>query len=595
MKIADKLILTVFGMFVTFWALGQEKDVDLMRCVDKLPIESVTLVTDRDYYLVGETLWFNAYVFIDGNVSGSLSKVLYVELFNNKKNVFIKQKFELENGKAKGNFTVPVEMNSGHYFIRAYTQYMRNFTEDQIFCKVLTIIHPQSEFSEVKPSEKLESEEMMTTVKPENPISFSVTTDQKKYDSRTPVSLSINGEIPSDLSIAVRRKGTGHEARELEQFFITNPWLQQFYPFLQEDCSGRNVPEETSETAMERLTWIPEIRGMTVTGMIRNKQTKKPVPDIYCISSVIGEVPQIHLSKTQKDGRFLFAFNHLEGEKDIFVAIRNDENRENEILINKDFSLSFPPMEPMILQFEKEQHALFEELYINAQLNQTFEMEEQQSAFPEDSPLPPAFNIGSPDLVVDIKEFIDIPTMPEIFRELIPSVTVRGKVGSRKLTVFDRDVYRSYDNPVVLLDNVPVTDIEKMLQLDPAKLKSIEVFNSNYFLGDYLFGGLISIRTNTEDFAGYKWTDESIFLPFSTISRSKAFEYPIYQTTSQKLDKKPDFRTLLFWNPEVQMNREKQDFTFYTSDATGTYEVIVRGFSSDGRPCIGVAEFEVVR
>ena len=45
----------------------------------------------------------------------------------------------------------------------------------------------------------------------------------------------------------------------------------------------------------------------------------------------------------------------------------------------------------------------------------------------------------------------------------------------------------------------------------------------------------------------------------------------------------PDFRNQLFWNPEVKLNNESNN-TFYTSDNSGLFEIVLEGFTKNGLP-----------
>lgn len=593
-KVALKLLLIFFGA----QAFGQENGERLLACVDDFPEESTVLITDRDFYLAGDKLWFKAFVFVDDELNSDLSKVLYVELFNDKGQVFAQHKFEVSQGNTAGVFNIPAEVNTGVYYLRAYTQYMRNFPLERFFTRAVTIVNPQSETTKIKVSDKKMSEPGKGSVLigsglNKETIQLNFSASKKTFGQREAVELNIENPIHANLVVSVRKKGTGYSENDITQILSANPWLAASYASLPPfNISGLNLSEMTRPAALE---WVPEVRGLTLTGMIRNKNTGLPVPEVYCITSVMGKQIQLHMSKTHEDGTFIFPYNHLQGNKDIFVAIRNNENRDLEILINKDFSTTFPSVLPMAMPFDSSRHALFEALYINSQLNRTFEPSFKKGAYPEPGPMPLPFNIGSPDLVVEVKNYIDIPTMPEVFRELVPTVSVRGKIGRRKLNVFDKNAFRDYDNPLVLLDNVPVSDVEKLLQLNPAQLKAIEVYHSDYFLGDYVFGGIVSVKTNTEDFAGYKWGDESVFLTYNTFLLSEIFQYPAYVDQVDKQNKKPDFRTLLYWNPEVSLNGHPVKITFFTSDHISEYEVVVQGFTQDGRPCFGSTEIEVLK
>ncbi len=75
-------------------------------------------------------------------------------------------------------------------------------------------------------------------------------------------------------------------------------------------------------------------------------------------------------------------------------------------------------------------------------------------------------------------------------------------------------------------------------------------------------------------------------------SKFKAFYSPKY--TPQNLnEKKPDLRTLLYWEPEVITKGGIAEIQFFSSDQTGKYYIIVEGIASDGRICLGQSDFRV--
>ena len=55
-------------------------------------IEQIILTTDRTLYISGEPIWYSATYSIQDNTSLILSKVLYVELFDNENQLISSQK-----------------------------------------------------------------------------------------------------------------------------------------------------------------------------------------------------------------------------------------------------------------------------------------------------------------------------------------------------------------------------------------------------------------------------------------------------------------------------------------------------------------------
>ncbi|HEY9115226.1 MAG TPA: hypothetical protein VIN10_11045, partial [Bacteroidales bacterium] len=105
--------------------------------------ENVVLITDKDLYLAGEQIWFSSFYTQNGKFSSSdLSKVLYLELFNAKKDIIWQGKFSIDKAQSSGNIDIPSEIFSGTYFLRAYTQLQKNYSPQTYFTKAVQIINP---------------------------------------------------------------------------------------------------------------------------------------------------------------------------------------------------------------------------------------------------------------------------------------------------------------------------------------------------------------------------------------------------------------------------------------------------------------------
>lgn len=105
-------------------------------------VELVNIVTDRLLYLSGETIWFAADYCVQADVNVSISKVLYVDLYNNEKQLVKKQKFRINNGYVEGKIDLSEQLNTGFYILRAYTRYQTNFPVWQLSSVVLKVVNP---------------------------------------------------------------------------------------------------------------------------------------------------------------------------------------------------------------------------------------------------------------------------------------------------------------------------------------------------------------------------------------------------------------------------------------------------------------------
>src|ERR1700748_652162 len=94
---------------VIFKASAQSDSVALITVIAKTqkyaasyPVEKVYLHFDKPYYAVGDTIWFKAYVTVDVHQLSALSKVVYVDLINNRDSVVRSLRLPVTNGAASG-------------------------------------------------------------------------------------------------------------------------------------------------------------------------------------------------------------------------------------------------------------------------------------------------------------------------------------------------------------------------------------------------------------------------------------------------------------------------------------------------------------
>lgn len=130
-------LLSAFGASV----FAQQDSIPLTTIIEKTskfnssyPIEKVYLHTDKPYYAVGDTIWFKAYVTIEKHQPSALSRIVYVDLINNRDSVVESQRIAVTNGFASGNIVLNGDTyKQGAYRLRSYTNWMRNFDPDYFY------------------------------------------------------------------------------------------------------------------------------------------------------------------------------------------------------------------------------------------------------------------------------------------------------------------------------------------------------------------------------------------------------------------------------------------------------------------------------
>lgn len=189
-------------------------------------------------------------------------------------------------------------------------------------------------------------------------------------------------------------------------------------------------------------------------------------------------------------------------------------------------------------------------------------------------------------MVVLLSDFVTLKNMEELFTEIVPTAKYRKNKDQYSFAIFDLNGNITSENPLLLLDKIPVFDANKIMELDISLIENVEVINRNYVLGENTFNGIIMITTKTKNFAGIGFPKSSIFIEYPAIQQSENSQ--LFSTINLPVDKRiPDFRTTLFWDPKVKMYQSGIDINFQSSDSKGTYDIKIKGFSSDGKPFYG--------
>jgi hypothetical protein len=111
--------------------------------------EQVYLHLGRDTYIAGEKIWYKAYCQNQSNPElPALSNVIYIELLNSKNKHVLGHILKADKGSSESCFDIPDTLSSGLYFIKAYTQWMENFSPELFYSQPIFIYNYYNENSE---------------------------------------------------------------------------------------------------------------------------------------------------------------------------------------------------------------------------------------------------------------------------------------------------------------------------------------------------------------------------------------------------------------------------------------------------------------
>ncbi len=141
------LLTTLLFMGMNLFSYGQEdKVISLVNSLNSYSRqnfqEKIFAHTDKSFYVCGEIIWFKLYnTDASFNKPLTISKIAYVELLSSDQKPVLQAKIELKDGTGSGSFLLPFSLNSGTYVLRAYTNWMKNYSPEFFFESRLTVIN----------------------------------------------------------------------------------------------------------------------------------------------------------------------------------------------------------------------------------------------------------------------------------------------------------------------------------------------------------------------------------------------------------------------------------------------------------------------
>jgi len=316
-----------------------------------------------------------------------------------------------------------------------------------------------------------------------------------------------------------------------------------------------------------------------------------PAANVVGYLSIPGSHLQLYVSRSDSLGIIRFYTNDFYGPGEIVLQTDNRTDTTSKIEVidpfsNKFSSSNFAPFNPGTNITN-----LLSDYSVSVQVQNNFVGEKLKQFY-----LPLIDSIaffGSPDVQYLLDNYTRFSTMEEVLREYVYEVLVRRQKENFRLIVADVDNKIFLDDPLILLNGIPEFDANAIIKYDPLKVRKIEIIKRKYFYGPALFNGIISFTTYELDPAVLNDLNP-LTLGYEGMQYQREFYSPVYETKEQISSRLPDFRNVLYWSPNIQMNDQgKTEINFFTSDMKGRYVVLLQGISMDGRSGKSAALFEV--
>ena len=334
------------------------------------------------------------------------------------------------------------------------------------------------------------------------------------------------------------------------------------------------------------LNYDKETEHHYLYGRFINKSTQEPDAEKYLFLTMPSKHASFQYALTDANGDFTFTLPLGDGVMDLIIQ-PEDVNSNNNIKIESSFSTIYPEFPSAKAASDSKLPQYFSKFAVNYQVKKIYGSDE-----PEDKSKPMLFKSGAkrfygkPDIELVMRDYIKLPVMEEVFFELMPGVFLKKKKSAYEITVSDQVENRVFDRaPILFADGVIINDAALIANLDPEMVEEIDAVRARYFVGDYLFFGLVNVITKTGDFSNFTLPDYAVRLPYRVADPVKTFSSPDYPDPQSKRSRIPDFRNTLYWNPAVEADKEgKARVEFWSSDFATDYIIDIQGVTSDGHP-----------
>jgi len=106
--------------------------------------ENIHLHLNKNVFILEEPIWFEAYIYNKDTNKPAINSVnIFVALYNENGEEISKKLFFAQNGVVSGTIDLNSEVQAGQYYLRAYTNWMNNFPEDESFVSLpISVINP---------------------------------------------------------------------------------------------------------------------------------------------------------------------------------------------------------------------------------------------------------------------------------------------------------------------------------------------------------------------------------------------------------------------------------------------------------------------
>lgn len=522
--------------------------------------ENVSCFTDRSLYITDEQISFRANIDCKGLTNNrSWSKVLYVELISAHGKAEVYGKFPIMDQVSTGAIHIPRGIPSGIYALRSYTRWMRN-RGPETYCYIpLKIINPYSaELVRENPTGK-------------NPVRMHpVSKKPEAFELKAHPTHCERGEL-----VNITLSFDGNSAHNDLEGCLTVVALAA-KPGMQTLTEERAIDDPAGAI---QLNYLPDLHGPSLSGTVLDSgEEEKPARDVRIHITLLGEEGGYLVTRTDVHGRFALTLPARQGKQELFIQPESPDTGKPEVRVDQDFDQRQILLRTGPFELSGEERQVATAMARKVELSSIFterDARELSGSEPEAFPF-----YGEPGQRILLEDYILLPSLKEVFINLVHNVLIVSRKNKTSLLIRSENPAISLYEPLILIDQVPFFNMEKLMTVSPAKIRLIDVVDDVYVKGDQSFGGIISLQSKEMDMAGVELPANSFFIDFDGM-------YPSPETRKQigsPGDKLPDTRNTLLWIPGFKLGKDAPgEVSLIAPDYPGAYVVLFRGMDPHGK------------
>lgn len=359
-----------------------------------------------------------------------------------------------------------------------------------------------------------------------------------------------------------------------------------------------------NELATRRSSGYKDGGFITISGKINLRDSKRPFASKPFLLMLIGKdsTRKVQMLTTDETGAFRLDSLLLFGNTRIFVSdIRGKKSQYIDVLASSDsirrsFQLPLMKTDPFRTASFEQQARMgidFDDiLRANGLMMQgvTVKATKKSPLQALDEKYAKGAFSGNANKSIDLVNSNDAHTYMTIFdylQTVVPSLQV-GISDDGATTLYYRQGLASVSSMglipmVVYLDEVE-TDASVVAVIPPAQIAMVKVFSSLASAPGNGAGGVLAIYTKDGEDMRDAIVGRADMMTYNGYSIIKEFYEPDYKANPASKER-PDNRITLSWRPGIILNNidPKVPVSFYNSDRTKSFRVVVEGMTVDGK------------